>query len=557
MKNYQQQMFLESETALMAKGSATEQPTQASAVAPAVQVTTLFGDSVLGVTHLVDPTLGRVRPLTIGLLILGWGTFLVGLSLGIAGQLGLASLMLLSGLSLGVFSSIRAGEEKASPHFTLGEGGEVNVPLPGATLPVGRFPLVHASGSGYSLLFTEEMSGDVTHGVERKELSALVAEGRARPAPGMPRTYVYPITGAARIKVDLGQNTFLVDSAARPRPIKSPLLSRWDWQTQSANMLSFGTHAVVLFLVFLVPPSWNILSTDRFNTDNRQVKMLIKPPEAEVDERAWLEKKRAEAGGGQKTKGPEGKMGTPEVNKKARGRVAIKGPRDNPSPMFARRIAEDTARKAGVLGMLASNSSSSLTHLFGRDGALGNEAIDAMGGLLGNDPGPSYGIGGLGIIGTGRSGGGTEEGISFGTLNTRRGPGFGAGPGGIGRGWKDKLPPRKPGEGPKATMGPPVVEGGLDRAIIRRVVRQHLNQVKFCYQKELTAHPDLYGRAVVKFTIMPTGQVMSATMKESSLGNAKVEQCLTQTVRRWLFPKPNGRGIVVVSYPFVFKAAAQ
>ncbi len=542
-----QQMNMESPTTPLA---------QATHVTPSVQVTTLFGDSVLGVTHLVDPSLGKIRPLTIGMLILGWGTFLTGMGLGLAGQLGVASLMLLSGLSVGVFSSIRARDERRSPHFTLGEGAGVNVPLPRATLPLGRFPLVQAAGGGYSLHFTEEMTGDVTIGAERMELSALVTAGYARPAPGVPRTFIYPISGAARIKVDHGKNTFLVTSASLPREMKTSFLSRWDWQTQSANILSFTTHAMVLFLVFSVPPDPGLLNTDRFNTDNRRVKLLIKPPETAVDEHAWLKKKREESGGGQKAKGPEGKMGTPKAQK-TRGKVAIKGPKDNPSPMFAKRIAEETAQKAGVLGMLAASSNSTLAHLFGRDNALGNETIDAMGGIIGDDVGPTYGVGGLGIIGTGRRGGGINDGISFGTLNTRRGPGFGHGPGGIGKGWRDKLPPRKPGQGPVAKMGPPRVEGGLDKAIIRRVVRQHLNQVKFCYQKELIANPDLYGRAVVKFTIMPTGQVMSAIMKESSLGNRKVERCITHAIRRWLFPKPNGKGIVVVSYPFVFRAAGK
>jgi hypothetical protein len=35
------------------------------------------------------------------------------------------------------------------------------------------------------------------------------------------------------------------------------------------------------------------------------------------------------------------------------------------------------------------------------------------------------------------------------------------------------------------------------------------------------------------------------------MGNAKVEQCIAQSVRRWTFPAPEGGGIVVVSYPFV------
>src|SRR3954462_13008109 len=35
------------------------------------------------------------------------------------------------------------------------------------------------------------------------------------------------------------------------------------------------------------------------------------------------------------------------------------------------------------------------------------------------------------------------------------------------------------------------------------------------------------------------------------MGNARVENCTVQAVRRWEFPKPMGGGIVIVSYPFV------
>jgi len=39
------------------------------------------------------------------------------------------------------------------------------------------------------------------------------------------------------------------------------------------------------------------------------------------------------------------------------------------------------------------------------------------------------------------------------------------------------------------------------------------------------------------------------------VGNAAVEQCVAQAVRRWRFPAPRGGGIVVVSYPILVRAA--
>ncbi len=79
--------------------------------------------------------------------------------------------------------------------------------------------------------------------------------------------------------------------------------------------------------------------------------------------------------------------------------------------------------------------------------------------------------------------------------------------------------------------------------------------MKFCYEKELTTHPDLYGRVIVQFTIAGSGAVVASVVQSSTMNNPTVEQCIAGAVRRWEFPKPQGGGIVIVSYPFVLKAA--
>jgi hypothetical protein len=60
---------------------------------------------------------------------------------------------------------------------------------------------------------------------------------------------------------------------------------------------------------------------------------------------------------------------------------------------------------------------------------------------------------------------------------------------------------------------------------------------------------------VVQFTIAGNGQVLSSVLQSSTLGNAVVEGCTVQAVRRWGFPQPAGGGIVIVSYPFVMAPA--
>jgi len=93
--------------------------------------------------------------------------------------------------------------------------------------------------------------------------------------------------------------------------------------------------------------------------------------------------------------------------------------------------------------------------------------------------------------------------------------------------------------------------GSLDKEIIRRIIRRHINDVKWCYEQELVAKPLLAGRILVKFTIGASGDVIASELQHSTMGNPRVESCTVQAVRRWQFPKPLGAGSVIVSYPFV------
>ena len=158
-------------------------------------------------------------------------------------------------------------------------------------------------------------------------------------------------------------------------------------------------------------------------------------------------------------------------------------------------------------------------------------------------------------MGTGRGGGGLGEGtIGYGPLGTI-GKCRNCRPGDVGYGTGvGTLHKRKAGRTPPP-RGRVIVKGSLDKSIIRRVIRRHINEVKYCYQNELQSSPDLYGRVVINFSIMGNGQVAASRVERSTMKNDRVESCVTRAVRRWLFPKPMNGGVVVVSYPFVFHSA--
>lgn len=107
---------------------------------------------------------------------------------------------------------------------------------------------------------------------------------------------------------------------------------------------------------------------------------------------------------------------------------------------------------------------------------------------------------------------------------------------------------------PNVATGSLETQGSLDRDVIRRVVRTHQNEIRFCYEQGLQKNPKLAGTVKIKLVIAGTGSVMSVAVASSTLDDASVEQCIASKVKRWTFPEPEGGGIVVVTYPFTFSS---
>jgi len=98
------------------------------------------------------------------------------------------------------------------------------------------------------------------------------------------------------------------------------------------------------------------------------------------------------------------------------------------------------------------------------------------------------------------------------------------------------------------------VEGGLTADQIARVVKKNLGAVRYCYERQLAANPNLYGKIKVQFVIAPTGKVTTQSIKSSTMKSALVEGCILRKIKRWAFPMPKGGTEVAVSYPFYFKS---
>ena len=99
-------------------------------------------------------------------------------------------------------------------------------------------------------------------------------------------------------------------------------------------------------------------------------------------------------------------------------------------------------------------------------------------------------------------------------------------------------------------LGDPIVVGPIDTSAIIEAVRSDLSPIAACmfYGRD----PGSHGEVTVKFVIAKTGEVSKAELKQTSLNDAAVEDCVVARFARLRFPEPRGGGIVIVSFPVMF-----
>lgn len=102
-------------------------------------------------------------------------------------------------------------------------------------------------------------------------------------------------------------------------------------------------------------------------------------------------------------------------------------------------------------------------------------------------------------------------------------------------------------------LGASTVEEGLSKEEVGKVIHAHLSEIRYCYESSMIRSPDLEGKLILDFTISTEGTVGGARVKESSLGDPRLDDCVIRRLTKWKFPQPKGGVSVAVSYPFIFK----
>jgi len=550
--------------------------------ARAVEVAAMLGDSVIGVKHCMDPRSGKVTPATWGFVAAGAACLLaaaIAFTTSVRNeadntarraawtrvqhkpayafrphQLGAGlDWMAFGGLAFGLVGLtaglLRMRRERTSPYYRIGTAPGVELAIEQAPLPA--FPLVAPSGDDFVFNYGAGIDGELIVDGKSTPLDELAAAGRSRPSPTTAGAIEVPIPPRARIRARAGQATFVVSAVARPRRHATPLFASLQGRVLSYAAGSLALHLGIWALLQMIPPEAEGVNVDIGMIDDTTIsarnKASVETPPEKPDE-------GAEAGGNKSDAAamalPSGRVGKPDATKKD-GHLEV-AHTDDSKPHMSREDAIRIAISSGILGtegMISGVKSVTATADWatGFDtanvngpiiGSSGEGQGNFGGGIIGDDLGGGCGLPPCGTIGLGGRydtiGNGPHTGQNYNLLDHGT-------------------------HGHRHTQNVPVVgqpttnqDSNYSKSIIRRYIRRHINEISYCYEKQLLAHPDLGGEILVKFLISPSGAVQSA----SGTGfDSQVSSCLSSVIQSIEFPKPGDGGGVQVNYPFSFHPA--
>lgn len=103
----------------------------------------------------------------------------------------------------------------------------------------------------------------------------------------------------------------------------------------------------------------------------------------------------------------------------------------------------------------------------------------------------------------------------------------------------------------------PIVRGSLSKAVIRERIAGANSEMRDCFECALNRKPpadekNVAGRRQIKFIIGSTGHVAAAGL-EGVDDDPEFTLCMLGVLQGIQFPPPDGGGIVVVAYPWIFE----
>jgi hypothetical protein len=430
----------------------------------------------------------------------------------------------------------------------IGETPRCHFRLSGPDLPAAEFPVLRHDAGDYRFIFARGMRGGVAEGDALATFGELVKAGKASPEESFEGAHSIPVPRAGAVRAELGSGLRL--EACYRRPPKAAVVPWWE-------RIDYRYLNLVLVLLFLLggfivavktsDRGLDLVQDDLVKGQQRMASFVFKPAEQQKVN-PYLEKlkndlKKQQPGEmAERHKNDEGQMGKRDAPK-TNGRSAPRAIDPN---------AKELVKNSGLLAALGrGKGASGLSTVFGQ-GGLGGDLKGAVGNMFGPVVGDSYGVGGLGLKGNGTGGGGAGETIGIGAVGTKgRGGGlggYGSGVGGLGA---------KRDRDVSVTSGDTRVLGALDKELVRKVIKDHEAQVRYCYEQQLALSPKLSGKITIYWEINAEGRAGNAKIVRAdgatTMPNDHVAECIMSRIVTWDFPKPRGGGMGVVTYPWILR----
>jgi pSer/pThr/pTyr-binding forkhead associated (FHA) protein/outer membrane biosynthesis protein TonB len=455
--------------------------------------------------------------------------------------------------------------------LTAGESPKNHYIIPSEGIP-DEFPLISLEDDGTAYLaFTDQMQGTVRAKENMYTLDSLRNEKFVK---RMADYYVVSLKQDDFAKVSIGSiNFFALYVRPAPRIKAAPLLDK-----DPLLMRTFIGSILFLVLLFtgvsLVPqpkPVTIEMIPERYAKIVIKKRPVIKPPDGIVAKNEDNKQGGSVMGEGGRPPGEEGKVGKQNLPPKETPQAILPKSKPKEKPPEAPKQAAPApekpkvpprkvvdANKAKSVGLLKAFSQSGLQKEFKslldtNEGPEGKGGFDEFGkavsGLRGKTIEETGGAGGKGLKGVDIGGGGKTVGIDG---PSTKGLGRGYEGSGIGEGLSGPGRLGQKGEHAISIISENVqVLAGLPKDVINAVVQRHRPEIRGCYDSALQRNPKLRGKIVVAFNIQPNGIVSYAGVKESTLGDGGLENCIVSRIKTWVFPKPEAPVVTeVTAYPF-------
>lgn len=452
-----------------------------------------------------------------------------------------------------------------SVFISSNEDADVVVPIISST---SKYELLKIQGQ-CTICLTPEMTGEVVRDNESVTFAEL---GRQNKLRNVGSHFELDLRQGEMVRIGLQGDLislYIRYVAETPKPLVAPLLDMTSSEVTGV-ILALAVSAILGLYMNIYTPSPLLEDEAKIEEPIRKAIVKFTPPPKSAEPEQPQEEKKKVVEIKEQQKAPAEPKSQPAKSfdpKPDPGKAAEVKPKPNsqnkpknPTSAVAQGAAVKTGNKEGAnmksekpdpnkMGLLAtfgkggvqkdlSKAYSGSGELAGMaDAATGaagsseNRAGDSLGGKLKDTGAGGKGTATYGIAGVGTQGRGTGT--------------TGYGTGGLGQ--KGSVQINVTGQ--EGEFG-----GGMDKEAIRRVIREHIREIRSCYERELQRSPDLYGKIVLEWDIEEEGRVSRVVTKSNALGNDNVANCIMSRLKTWKFPDPPKDQVGRVIFPFVFSS---